>query len=112
MLINQLTEFSPVASQVEQAKAKLKPEEFERLIKSVAHLKTPLDFDENQRKEWLRAVEPDDYYWWVHLHKEEPSWDLAKDLRPIRYAMFRQAAEAKIFEHGMRRRESWRPNES
>ncbi len=96
-MINQLSEFSPIESQLQQAQTKLAKADFDRLLKSVAHLKTPLSFDDSQRKEWLRQIEPHDYQWWLNMYKQTPPWDLKQDLRPMRLAMFNQSAESSMW---------------
>lgn len=90
-LINQLTEFSPIDSQIEQARKKLTPNDLQKLLARVAHLRTPFSLSEAERKDWLRAVDPADYYWWTSLTKEKPTWNLKDHLRPMRWAMFSQA---------------------
>lgn len=90
-LINQLTEFSPIDSQIEQAKTKLSEKDFGLLLNTVGHLHTPYAFSDSVRKDWLRQVDPNDYCWWLSLSKQTPSWNLKQDLRPMRFAMFNQA---------------------
>lgn len=93
MIINELTEFSPIESQLQQAEAKLAPADHKRLMTRVAHLRTPLSFEAEHLKEWLRIVDPDDYQWWLNLFKDPEPWSLSEHLRPMRFAMFKQSAE-------------------
>lgn len=97
-MINQLTEFSPIESQLHQAELKLSSIEYARLLRSVAHLTTPFEFNESTRREWLRTIEADDYYYWLHLVKTTPGWQLENELRPMRLAMFRESELAKVHE--------------
>jgi hypothetical protein len=95
--ISSLNEFSPIESQLEQAKLNLSSSDYEQLIKTVAHLNTPFTLDISDRKNWLRLIEPDDYSWWKNLIQAEIPWDLKNDLRPIRYTMITQALEDKKY---------------
>ena len=97
-MISQLNEFNPIESQLAQAKAKLNDKDFDQVYKSVAHLQTPFLLSPSDRKNWLRLVEPQDYYWWLHIVEAFPAWKLTDELRPMRLAMFKQAEVAKAFE--------------
>jgi hypothetical protein len=96
--IDSLTEFGPIDSQLKQAKEKMTAEQFQEIYKSVAHLNTPLLFNADTRKDWLRTISPDDFFWWQTSLNKNIDWDLKNELRPLRYNMFMQASENKNFE--------------
>lgn len=93
-LINQLKEFGAIDSQLAQAQNKLPDYEYLRLAHSVANINTPFEFSTSQRKDWLRAIVPEDYYYWLQSVKKVPTWNLETDLRPMRLAMFQDAEKA------------------
>lgn len=90
-MINQLKEFGPIESRIKQAREKLSADDFARMEKQVVWVRTPLSWTEAQVKDWLRMVDPQDYFWWCHLVGEEPAWKLENMLRPLRLSMFRNA---------------------
>jgi hypothetical protein len=91
-MINQLNEFGPIESRIKQAREKLSKEDFARLEEKIVWVKTPLNWSKDQVKDWLRAVEPQDYLWWCQLIGQEPPWKLEQMLRPLRLSMFNGAA--------------------
>lgn len=92
--LNQLEEFGPIESQLKLAGEKLSPIDFKTLMGKVCHLETPLTFSRDDRKEWLRNVNPEDYFWWQEMLGEAPPWKLEEELRPLRLAAFREAERA------------------
>jgi|GEM_PF-5547007 len=93
MAINKLTEFSPIDSQLEQAGKKLAAADFSRLKSLVVSAQTPLEFSVQERKDWLRFLDPEDFIWWKKIINHDPEWKLEDDLRNLKLAAFRQAEE-------------------
>lgn len=93
MAINKLTEFSPIDSQLEQAAKKLEAKDFGRLKALVVHAQTPLEFSAQERKDWLRFLDAEDFIWWKKIINHDPEWKLEDDLRNLKLAAFRQAEE-------------------
>jgi hypothetical protein len=87
-MVNQLREFGPIESLVNQSKDRLSAEEFARLETMVVWQRTPLSWSNAQAKDWLRAVDPHDYIWWSKLIGQKPDWKLGELLRPLRLSMF------------------------
>lgn len=96
-VINQLTEFGPIAQQLTQAKSKLPESDFKKLEALVVSAATPHSWPESKVKDWLRQVDPQDYQWWLSVTSTQPNWDLKKLLRPLRLSMFTRAAEEPEF---------------
>jgi len=96
-MINSLSEFSPIESQVLQAKEKLNAEQFAELQKKVVSAETPLHFSPEKLKHWLLLVDPADYQWWLSVTKTKPTWELNQILRPMRIAMFTLASQDQAF---------------
>jgi hypothetical protein len=97
-IINSLTEFGPLESQIVQAKQKLNSEEFIQLESKIVSLQTPLSWDEQKRRNWLRILDPQDYLWWIQMLGTNPNWNLDLWLRPMRRSMFKFAEENPAFE--------------
>ncbi len=96
-MINQLREFGPIESRLKQAREKLSSEDFTRLEKQIVSAKTPLKWAQPQVKDWLRQVDPQDYFWWCQMIGEEPTWKLENMLRPLRLSMFKNAQMDPIY---------------
>jgi hypothetical protein len=90
-MINQLREFGPIESLINQSKERLSSEEFARLESLVVWAKTPLSWTNGQIKDWLRVVDPQDYLWWCKILGQKPDWKLDELLRPLRLSMFNNA---------------------
>lgn len=102
--LEQIYEFGPLQAQIERAQKSLSVDDFTRLMNSTTSIETPLTWDQSRRRDWLRTVEPQDYFWWLSLLKTKPSWNLDDELRPMRKAMFRFAEMNPNFE-------SWSEND-
>lgn len=101
LLVNQLDmirEFGPLQAQIEHAQKSLSAEDYSRFLKLTASIETPLSWDQTKLREWLRQVEPQDYFWWLSLLKTKPSWKLENELRPMRKAMFQLAESNPYFQ--------------
>jgi hypothetical protein len=96
-MINQMREFGPIESRVKQAREKLSPDDFARLEKQIAWVRTPLSWNSSQLKDWLRVVDPQDYMWWCQVLGESPSWNMAELLRPLRLSMFQNAEQDPLY---------------
>lgn len=89
MKINQLPDFGSIDSQLEQAKKELSQEQYEELENQCVSIRTPLRMSDANRRLWLRVVDPQDYFWWIYITSEKPQWDLEKELRPMKLAIFK-----------------------
>lgn len=96
-VINSLTEFGPISQQLEQAKSRLSAIDFARLENEVVAVSTPLRWDLDRVKSWLRVVDPQDYQWWLSCCAQTPKWDFTTMLRPLRRAMFERAASEPLY---------------
>ncbi len=96
-MINQLREFGSIESRVKQAREKLSPEDFARLERKIAWVRTPLSWNSSRLKDWLRVVDPQDYMWWRQILGETPDWKMAELLRPLRLSMFQNAEQDPLY---------------
>jgi len=96
-MINQLREFGSIESRVKQAREKLSPEDFARLERKIAWVRTPLSWNSSRLKDWLRVVDAQDYMWWRQILGETPDWKMAELLRPLRLSMFQNAEQDPLY---------------
>lgn len=97
-IINQLNEFGPIDSQLKQAQQKLESSDYSRLVTLVASVHSPIDWASEQRREWLRFTDPQDFYYWTSLVSTPVEWDMSKELRPMRRAMFETAKTEALYQ--------------
>jgi hypothetical protein len=96
-ILNSLSEFGPLQSQLAQAKDKLSPEDYLSLEGKIVTLRTPLLWSELQVRQWLRLLDPQDYLWWVHMLGEPTNWNLDAWLTPMRRSMYKFSEENPAF---------------
>lgn len=95
-IINELSEFGAIKSQLSQAQGQLSAEQYALLERRTVGIKSPLVWGDEMRRKWLLEVSPEDYVYWTSLVDATPSWNLDSELRPLRRAMFRTATQAEL----------------
>ena len=98
-VINGLNTFEEIDAKFASIQDKLKPADMANLRKRAVSLESLKGISDEQKKEFLRSVDPNDYVFLSTFPGVEVSqWPIDKLMRPIRYQAFKFAAKEKVHE--------------